>query len=44
MLATEDNHSGQSNSENIEVIDGAICAYHGKTRFSTDGFEDVGAV
>ena len=35
---------GQSNSENSEGIDGAIHAYHGKTRFNTEGFKDVGAV
>ena len=41
VLATEDNCSGRSNSESI---DGAIHAYRGKTRFSTEGLEDVGAV
>ena len=30
MLATEDDCSGQSISENREGIDGAICAYRGK--------------
>ena len=35
---------GRSNSENREGIDGAIHAYRGKTRFSTEGLEDVGAV
>ena len=44
VLATEDDCSGWSNSENRESIDGAIQAYHGKTRFSTEGFEDAGAV
>ena len=44
VLATEDDCSGQSNSENRESIDGAIRAYHGKTRFSTEGLEDVEAV
>ena len=36
--------SGRSNSENREGIDGAIHAYRGKTGFSTEGSEDVGAV
>ena len=44
VLATEDNCSGRSNSENREGIDGAIRAYCGKTNFSTESFEDVGAV
>ena len=44
MLATEDDCSGWSNSENREGIDGAIHAYRGKTRFSTEGLEDVGAI
>ena len=44
VLATEDDCSGRSNSENKEGIDGAIYAYRGKTRFSTKGLEDVGAV
>ena len=44
VLATEDDCSGQSNSENRESIDGAIHAYCGKTRFSTEGLEDVGAI
>ena len=44
VLATEDDCSGWSNSKNRESIDGAIHAYHGKTRFSTEGLEDVGAV
>ena len=44
MLATEDDCCGQSSNENRECIDGAIRAYRGKTRFSTEGFEDVGAV
>ena len=44
MLATEDDCSGLSNSKNREVIDGAIHDYRGKTRFSTEGLEDVGAV
>ena len=44
VLATEDDCSGRSNSENRESIDGAIHDYHGKTRFSTEGLEDVGAV
>ena len=43
-VATEDYCSSQSNSENREGIDGAISAYRGKTRFSMEGFEDVGAV
>ena len=44
VLATEDDCSSQSNSENREDIDRAIHAYRGKTRFSTEGLEDVGAV
>ena len=44
VIATEGNCSGRSNSENREGIDGAIHAYRGKTRFSTESFEDVGAV
>ena len=44
VFATEDDCSGRSNSENREGIDGAIHAYRGKTRFSTEGLEDVGAV
>ena len=43
MLATEDDCSGRSNSENRE-IDRAIHAYRGKTRFSTEGLEDVVAI
>ena len=35
---------GRSNSENSESIDGAIHDYRGKTRFSTEGLEEVGAV
>ena len=41
VLATENDCSGRSNSENREGIDGAIHAYRGMTRFSTEG---VGAV
>ena len=44
VLATKDGCSGRSNSENREGIDGAIHAYRGKTGFSMEGFEDVGAV
>ena len=44
VLTTEDDCSGRSNSENRESIDGAIHDYRGKTRFSTEGMEDVGAV
>ena len=44
VLVTEDEYSGWSNSENREDIDGAIHAYCGKTRFSMEGLEDVGAV
>ena len=44
VLATEEDCSGRSNSENREGIDGAIHAYRGMTRFSTEGLEDVGAV
>ena len=38
---TEDDCFGRSNSENREGIDGAIHAYRRKTRFSTEGLEDV---
>ena len=41
MLATEDDCSSRSTSENRERIDGATHAYRGKTGFSTEG---VGAV
>ena len=41
MLATEDDCSSRSNSENRESIDGAIHAYRRKTRFSTEGLEDI---
>ena len=44
VLATKDDCSGRSNSENREGIDGAIHAYRGKTGFSTEGLEDIGAV
>ena len=45
VLVTEDDCSGRSNSENREGIDGrAIRAYRGKTGFSTEGLENVGAV
>ena len=44
VLAIEEDCSDQSNNENREGIDGAICASCGKTGFSTEGFEDVGAV
>ena len=44
VLAAEDDCTGQSNSNNREGIDGSIHAYCGKTRFSTEGFEDVEAV
>ena len=44
VLVTEDDCSVRSNSENREGIDESIRAYRGKTRFSTEGFEDVGAV
>ena len=44
VLATEDDCSGRFNSENREGIDGAIHAYRGKTRFVTEGLEDVGAI
>ena len=45
VLATEDDCSGRSNSENREGIDGAIHAYRGMTIiFSSEGLEDVGAV
>ena len=44
VLATEDDSSGRSNSENREGIDGVIHSYRGMTRFSTEGLEDVGAV
>ena len=44
VLATEDDCSGRSNSDNREGIDGAIHAYRGKTSFSTGGLEDVRTV
>ena len=46
VLATEDDCYGRSNSENREGIDGAgvIHAYCRKTIFSTEGFEDGGAI
>ena len=44
VLATEDDCSSQSNSENRERIDGAIHAYRRKTRFSTENLEDVIAI
>ena len=44
MLATEDDCSCRSKSENRESVDGAIHAYSGMTRFSTEGLEDVRAV
>ena len=43
VLANDDDCSGRSNSENRESIDGAIHAYRGKTRFSMEDLEDVGA-
>ena len=44
VLATEDDCSGRSNSENREGFDGAIHAFCGKTRFSMEGLEYIGAV
>ena len=44
VLATEDDCSGRSNSENRESIDRAIHTYLGKTWFSTEGLEDVRAI
>ena len=44
MLATEDDCFVRSNSENSEGIDRAIHAYRGKTNFSMEGLEDVGAI
>ena len=44
VLATEDDCSGRSNSENRESIDGAIHVYRGKTRFSMEGLKDGGAI
>ena len=41
VLATEDDYSSRSNREGI---DGAIHVYRRKTRFSTEGLEDVGAI
>ena len=41
VLATEDDCSGRENRESIE---GAIHAYRGKTRFSAEGLEEVGAI
>ena len=43
VLVTEDDCSCRSKSENREGIDGAIHAYSGMTRFSTEGLEDVEA-
>ena len=43
-LATEDDCSGQFNTENREGIDRAILDYRGNTRFSKEGLEDIGAV
>ena len=40
LLATEGDCSGRSNSENRE----GIHTYRGKTRFSTEGLEDVGPI
>ena len=42
-MATKFAARGRSNS-NREGIDRDIHAYRGKTRFSTEGLEDVGAV
>ena len=42
VVATEEDCSGQSNSENRESIDETIHAYRGKT--SMEGLEDVGAI
>ena len=46
VLATTlvDDCSDRSNSKNRENIDGAIHAYRGMTRFSTEGLEDFRAV
>ena len=44
VLATEDDCSCRSNSENRESFDGAIHAYRGKTMFSTEGLEEVGSI
>ena len=44
VLATKDDCFGWSNCKNREGIDGAIRAYRGKSRFSTEGFEYFGAV
>ena len=44
VLSTEDDCSGRSNSENRESIDGAIHDYRGKTKFSMESLEDIGAV
>ena len=41
MLATEDDCSGRSNSENRKGIDEAIRAYCRKSRFSMEGFQDL---
>ena len=43
-IATKDDCSGRSNSENRRGIDGAIHDYRGKTRFSMEGLEDIGVV
>ena len=44
VLATEDDCSCRSKSENREGIAGAIHSYSRMARFSTEGLEDVGAV
>ena len=44
VLAIKHDYSGRSNSENREGTDRVIHAYRRKTRFSTEGLEDVGAV
>ena len=44
VLETEDDSFGQSNSENRYGNYGAICTYRGKTGFSMESFEDLGAV
>ena len=41
VLVNEDDCISQSNSKNTEGIDGAIHAYHGKTRFSMKYFGAV---
>ena len=44
VSATEDDCFSQFSSENRVGTDGAICNYREKSNFSTEGFEDFGAL